>query len=195
MEDVFAAASLPVIWKENKKNPCTHTHTHRQTKQILLRRKNKCKKNSVSHYAKITAGVRFSRCWLSYSKIKTTEPQRFKCKEWEICSDSPVGSCGSAHRPPDDRGPRGEWPCHCPWNLVYCSCCSLASPTSMDHGFSYFKLKCCLRPSRDFYNLPTHKRVAVLLTVKGLLPDGGRRPLPCFPCLPLRRNGDSDGPC
>lgn len=27
----------------------------------------------------------------------------------------------------------------------------------MDHGFSYFKLKSCLRPSRDFYNLPTHK--------------------------------------
>ena len=95
--------------KKKKKSMYTHTHTytHRQTKQILLRGKNKCKKNSVSHYAKITTGVRFSRCWLSYFKIKTTEPQRFKCQEWEICSDSPLGSCGSAHRPPGWPGAPG----------------------------------------------------------------------------------------
>ena len=108
MEDVFAAASLPVIWKEKKKSMYTHTHAHTytQTKQILLRGKNKCKKHSVSHYTKIT-GVRFSRCWLSYFKIKTTEPQRFKCQEWEIHSDSPLGSCSSAHRPPGWPGAPG----------------------------------------------------------------------------------------
>ena len=53
----------------------------------------------------------------------------------------------------------------------------------MDHGFSYFELKSCLRPSRDFCNLPTQS----CSTVDSKKPFMGEEAFALFPLPPAEK--------
>lgn len=111
--------------------------------------------------------------------------------------DSSVSSCSSAHKPPGWRAQRSGPVIvqgigfTAPVVLLPAPSPAPSPPRIMGSHISSTRL--LLRPSRAFYNLSTRNRVAALLTVKSVL--WGRSPLHCFPCLLLRRKGDSDGPC